>query len=1061
VSLQVARLEARAAETMRLAVRASSPVDRCLTRLGRLPTAQAPALDEGEWRDAAPGLIWGGEQPWSWFRIRFQVPPAWKGGRVRLTLPLGGQGMCYLDGIPWQGRDENHPDTTLPEAVRDGRPHLLAVECYAAGATTRTRRSDERFTIGRCRLEHIDPDVEAFAYDLRVGVETLKVLPVAGSDYAPLLNLLLKAERLVDRLNPDDHTFTASIREAQEVLQGGLADLAAASASGRGSVVAVGHAHIDTAWLWPLDQTRRKIVRSWSTALRLMERYPHYHFLCSQPQQYRWLEEDEPELYSQIVARIKEGRWEPAGAMWVEPDANLTSGESLVRQFLYGQRYLQERFGRRCAILWLPDAFGYSAALPQLMRGAGVHTFVTTKLSWSTTNRYPSDTFRWRGLDGTEVLSYFITGTRHWEAEDWVRPPGFEPQGQATYNGDFSLKQVMGSYIRYRDKAINTSTLYSFGYGDGGGGPTEKMLEFADRLADYPGVPKTTQGSAEQFLAALREQVWDDPNTPVWDGELYLEYHRGTYTSQARVKWDNRRSELLLREAELWCSWAQVLGRMDPTWQVTLTEAWELVLLNQFHDILPGSSIGDVYVDQRRQHAQVRERVGAIVTQVQQALAEGIGASGRALALFHALPWSHEGIVAVELPTTVQDDDQLLDADGAPLLTQTVDDLGGGRHTLIDGVSIPALGYATLLLGNGDPLVDDGELCIDERRLENRLVRLTLDERGNFASLYDKRHDREVLAPGGGNRLRAFEDKPINYDAWDIDQFYVEKSRDIDDIIEWTVVERGPLRAGIEIARRFNRSTIRQRILLYADSARVDIQTHVDWHERQVLLKASFPLAIRALDAAYECAFGYVRRPTHRNTSWEAARFEVAAHRWADLSETGYGVSLLNDGKYGHDCLDNLLSLTLLKAAIEPDPKADEGEHLFSYALLPHGPDWSIEDTVRAAHAFNLPVQAHAVGESGMLPAAGSLISTDQAHVVIDTVKPAEDGNGLIVRVYDGAGRRGPVTMVFAYLLRSVEAVTILEEADREAAPHAVAGAMLRFTLLPFQVRSFRILLHA
>ncbi|MGH2410809.1 MAG: glycoside hydrolase family 38 C-terminal domain-containing protein, partial [Chloroflexota bacterium] len=395
------------------------------------------------------------------------------------------------------------------------------------------------------------------------------------------------------------------------------------------------------------------------------------------------------------------------------------------------------------------------------------------------------------------------------------------------------------------------------------------------------------------------------------------------------------------------------------------------------------------------------------------------------------------------------------------LSTQAVLDLDGVRRTLIAGVSIPAHGYATLLLGNGDPLGGATALRVEERLLENRFTRLTLDERGRFSSLFDKQHGREVLAPGGGgNRLLAFEDKPISYDAWDIDSFYREKAREIDDLTSWEVVEHGPVRAAIEISRRFDRSTVRQRILLHADSPAVTVQTSIDWHQRQVLLKAAFPLAVHGMEAKYECAFGYVSRPTHQNTSWDSARFEVCAHRWADLSETGYGVSLLNDGKYGHDCQGHVLRLTLLKSAIEPDPMADEGEHFFSYALLPHGPDWTIEDTVRAAHAFNLPVQARLVGAGGDLPAAGSLVSSDHDHAVVDTVKPAEDGDGLIVRVYDCANRRGPVTLQFSRSLGSAEAVTILEELDSEAGPLTVDGGMLHFDLLPFQVRSFRVRLR-
>jgi len=1058
MTLQIERLAARAAETMRAAVRESLPVERILTHPGRPSDAASLSLDEGKWRPAPSGTVWGGEEPWSWFRVWFRVPAEWGESRVRLSLPLGGQGMLYLDGVPWQGRDENHVHTNLPPTLCDGEIHLLAGESYAARATTHTRRPDERFTLGECRLERLDDETEGLAYDLLVGVEALKVLPAAGSDSASLLALLLKAEQAVDRLNPMSDTFLDSVRAARAILHEGLPVLAAASAPGRGRITAVGHAHIDSAWLWPLAQTRRKVARSWSTVLRLMERYPEYRFLGSQPQQYAWMEEDEPELYRQVEERIREGRWEPAGAMWVEPDANLTAGESLVRQFLYGQRYLQTHFGLRCGILWLPDAFGYSAALPQLMRSAGVHTFVTTKLSWNATNRMPHDIFRWRGLDGSEVLAYFITGSKNWEPEDWIRVPSFEAKGMDTYNGDLSVKEVVGSYIRNHDKELSTHTLYSFGWGDGGGGPTERMLEYADRLADYPGVPRLAQGNADHFLRRLKERVWDDPRTAVWDGELYFEYHRGTYTSQARVKWDNRRSELLLREAELWCSWARVLGAANQSWQSILTHAWEIVLLNQFHDILPGSSIGEVYEDQRRHHAEVREAAEELLAEAQQAVAGRIGASGHALALFHALPWPREGTIAAVLPSAVQDDDQLLDADGAPLATQAVLDLDGIRRTLVAGVSIPAHGYTTLLLGNGDPLGGAAPLRVEERLLENRFTRLTLDERGRFSSWFDKQNGREVLAPGGGgNRLLAFEDKPLNYDAWDIDAYYGEKVREIDDISTWEIVERGPVRVAIEISRRFDQSAIRQRILLHADSPMITVQTRIDWHQRQVLLKAAFPLAVHSREARYECAFGYVSRPTHQNTSWDAARFEVCAHRWADLSGTGYGVSLLNDGKYGHDCQGNVLRLTLLKSAIEPDPMADEGEHFFSYALLPHGPDWTIEDTVRAAHAFNLPVQARMVGTGGDLPATGSLVGSDHDHAVVDTVKPAEDGDGLIIRVYDCANRRGPVTLQFGRSPASAESVTILEEPDPEAAPLTVAGEKLHFDLLPFQVRSFRV----
>ncbi len=789
-----------------------------------------------------------------------------------------------------------------------------------------------------------------------------------------------------------------------------------------------------------------------------MERYPDYRFVCSQPQQYRWLEEDEPELYRQVAERVAEGRWEPAGAMWVEPDCNLTSGESLVRQFLYGQRFMRERFGATCGYLWLPDVFGFTGALPQLMRSAGINAMATIKLSWNSTNRMPHDTFRWRGIDGTEVLGYFMTAGADWEPLDYMADPYPVKRGQSTYNANFSVKEVMGSWVRYRDKGLNTETLYSFGFGDGGGGPTEQMLEYAARLRDYPGLPRVSQTSVGTYLATLSDRILHDAKAPVWEGELYLELHRGTYTSQGRVKWNNRRAEHVLHDAELWCAWAALFDRDQTARRERLTACWEDVLLNQFHDILPGSSIGEVYEDERRQHASVLATAGGVLAEAQDAIALHIQSDTPAIAVFNASPFPRSESLEFRLPQNVPADSTLVTGGGRALPSQVVA-TGAERGVLVTGLTVPPLGYALVFAG-GAAATPSTEISVSERALENRFFHLNLDDRGRIASLFDKRFNREVLAPVGGNRLLAFEDKPTHNDAWDIDDFYVDKCVEIDDVESWQVVETGPVRAGVEIVRRYGLSTIRQRILVHADTPRVDIQTTIDWHQRQVLLKAAFPLAIHATAATYECAFGCLQRPTHRNTSWDAARFEVPAHRWADLSESAYGVSLLNDGKYGYDCLGNVLSLTLLKSGIEPDPLADEGAHSFAYALFPHGADWHIEDTVRAAIAFNLPVRARYVPGTGTrLPAQASFVRSDRGHAVVDTVKPAEDGSGLIVRVYDCANQRGAVTLTFANQVVKASSVTILEEPDSAAGPVRVEGASLTFTILPFQVRSFRVAL--
>ena len=1064
------RLRARAEETRDQAVRDIAPIERLRIRPGRPAGAQAEHYDDSTWDVAAPGTAWGGEEEWAWFRIPFRVPDHWAGQEVRLRLPIGGQAMAYLDGEPWQGLDDNHRTTTLPPRLHDGEAHLLAVECYAAAATTGPRAPQERFALGNCQLELIDPDVAGYAYDLLAGTDALRVLAEGAAERAPLFEALLEAENLVNRREPRSEAFVASIRAARAHLAERLPRFAAGSAPGRPRILAVGHAHIDTAWLWPLAQTRRKVARSWSTVLRLMERFPEYHFLCSQPQHYLWMEEDEPAIFAQLGERIKEGRWEPAGALWVEPDGNLPSGESWVRQLLFGQRYFEQHFGRRSRIVWLPDSFGYSGALPQLLRGAGVHTIVTSKLSWNATNRMPHDTFRWRGIDGTEVMSYFITAGVDPRAEGWASDPDAPQIGMATYNGHMTAPELVGAWSRYRDKGLSSEVLYPYGWGDGGGGPTEEMLEFAARMGDYPGLPKLRQASAEDFLQGLHDHVWDDPRAAVWEGEMYLEYHRGTYTSQAGVKLGNRRAEHALHEAELWASWAGLIGAAIDGWRPDLYRSWEIVLRNQFHDILPGSSVAEVYVDQRAEHAEALRLTEAVSEAAQDAIIGTLPLpeSELALVVFDALPWRREGVAT--FPNQLPADRWPVDGSGQRLPTQEVRDWDDRLATLIDALPRPSLSVTVVpLASSSDPDPSYPEVHATLRVLESASFRLELDETGAFASLLDKRHDRQVLAPGGGgNRLLAFEDKPISYDAWDIDAYYVEKPTALDMVDEWRVIEDGPVRAGVEIVRRWEGSTIRQRILLYANMPQIEIQTNIDWHHRQVLLKAAFPLAVHAAEARYECAFGHVSRPTHRNTSWDVAKFEVSGHRWADLSETGYGVSLLNDGKYGHDCLGNVLRLTLLKSAISPDPLADEGHHRFSYALMPHGPGWSIEETVSAAYAFNLPARFRLLeGQAGKGGITGrghrgeltmqSLVRSDSDHAVVDTVKPAEDSEGLIVRVYDCANRRGAVTLTFLLPVVAATAVTLLEEPDDMAEAIEVEGNTLTFGLLPFQVRSFRV----
>jgi alpha-mannosidase len=615
-----------------------------------------------------------------------------------------------------------------------------------------------------------------------------------------------------------------------------------------------------------------------------------------------------------------------------------------------------------------------------------------------------------------------------------------------TYNGSYRPDQILSDWDAYQQKSINDEILYLFGWGDGGGGPTIDMQEAALRLTHLAGFPGVEQGSVQGFFDRLWQRVWNDPHLPRWVGELYLELHRGTYTSQGWIKRANRKSELLYREAELWSSLAGTLcdGQAAMQRQQRLNEGWKLILFNQFHDVLPGSSIHEVYVDARADYERITDIGNTVSKEAIERIAGTVeGADG--LLVFNPAPFERSDPVEVEARP-----DEL----GA-FTTVDSQDLGDGRCLV--AASAPPLGYAFCTGGTGNAVAG---LRIERDLLENQFFRVRLGEDGTIASLVDKRIGREVLAPGErGNHLIAFEDRPRAWDAWDIQLNYRDKPYPIEDVSSWEVVEQGPLRGGIALVRRFGASTIRQRVLIYRDVPRIDFPTEIDWHEHQTLVKVAFPVSVHAQSATCDIQWGNVERPTHWNTSWDWARFETCAHKWVDLSEGDYGVSLLNDCKYGHDIRGHVMRLTLLRSPISPDPEADQGLHLFSYSLLPHLGDWRVGETVRHAYLFNLPPRGRAPGAKEYpadrdTPPSFSLIRTNRPGLVIETVKPAEDGDGLIVRCYEAHNTRGEATLEFGTQIASAEAVTMLEE---RKGPVEVTGNVLRFTVRPYGIFSFRV----
>ena len=800
-----------------------------------------------------------------------------------------------------------------------------------------------------------------------------------------------------------------------------------------GRLCLTGHAHIDLAWLWPLAETRRKLRRTFSSILMLMERYPEFTFNQSSAQAYAWIEQDDPDLFARIQARVAEGRWEPSGGMWVESDCQITGGEAFVRQLFYGQRYFERIFERRNRVAWLPDVFGFSVGLPQLFRGAGIDGFFTVKITWNESNPFPYDLFTWQGIDGSQVTAHTFFNPGH------------------GYNGHIRPFDTLGTWRNFRGKNLHPESLLAFGWGDGAGGPSEKMLENYARIRDFPALPRLRMGHIEGFYASLpREEL------PRWTGELYLELHRGTLTSQAKVKALNRAAEHRLLEAEAFGAIAALDGLAYPAGEIE--SAWKTLLLNQFHDILPGSSIAEVYEDTHRLLEEVVVTASRVRDEALASLTAGTGESHEGSRVLVANAALTARPLRVVLPhrgaaTGVRA------ADGTPLPIQAVQ----GGVLVNDPVrQVPGLGWTVLTTGPDEgvpaPIAHPVRAAPsrDGFTFENDALRVDIGADGAIARLYDKEAGREALA-GRGNQLWAYVDKPYTYDAWDIDETYERDGEEITTVERLELTEPGPLRASVRVERSWRGSRFVQTYRLWAGSRRLDIETEIEWHERQVLLKAQFPLAIHTHEATYETLYGVVRRPTHRNTSWDAARFEVAAHRFADLSETGYGVALLNDGKYGHSAHGNLLSLSLLRGPLYPDPLADEGHHRFTYSLLPHPGDWTDAGVTDEAFALNSPLIVVPAGEA---IAADGLVAIEGLPLALGSLKPAEEGEGIILRFYEPHGARGETTLRVRRPIQRAERVNLLEDPLPDAPPpERFAPNAIRLTVRPFEVLTLRVVL--
>ncbi|MFJ7134799.1 alpha-mannosidase [Streptomyces fungicidicus] len=945
------------------------------------------------------GARWGAPWGTSWFRVTGTVPEAWAGRTVEAVLDLGFdenmpgfqcEGLVYRpDGTPVKGLNPRNQWVRIGAPAEGGEEVRLHIEAasnpvimgYHPFRPTPlgdrdTAGSEPLYTLARMDLAVLDETVWQLVVDLEVLGELMAELP---ADSPRRWEILRAVERALDAVDLQDVNGTAE--RARSCLTTVLSAPAVPSAH---RISAVGHAHIDSAWLWPLRETVRKVARTTANMTALLEDEPEFVFAMSQAQQWAWVKEHRPEVWARVKKAVADGRFVPAGGMWVESDTNMPGSEAMARQFVHGKRFFLDEFGIENDEAWLPDTFGFAAGLPQIIKAAGTKYLLTQKISWSRTNSFPHHTFRWEGVDGTRIFTHF--------------PP------VDTYNCSMKGSEIAHAVRNFKDKGVARHSLAPTGWGDGGGGTTREMVARAARLRNLEGSAAVTWETPSAFFAKAEAEY---PEPPVWVGELYLELHRATLTSQAGTKQGNRRSEHLLREAELWAATAAVRTGFAYPYE-ELDRIWKTVLLHQFHDILPGSSIAWVHREARATYARIAAELDGVIDAAQRALA----GEGTVPLVFNAAPHTRAGVPA-----------------------------GGAR---------PASG--------------EGRTTLDARPggghvLDNGLLRAEIDGNGLLVSVHDVEADRETIAPGrAGNLLQLHPDLPNMWDAWDVDEFYRNTVTDLTDVDE---VAAGADGASVRIVRSFGSSRAVQVLSLPPGERRLVVDTEVDWHETEKFLKLAFPLDLHAERYASETQFGHFFRPTHTNTSWEAAKFEACNHRFVHLQEPDWGVAVVNDSTYGHDVTRTVradgdrgttttVRVSLLRAPRFPDPETDQGVHRFRHALVPGA---SIGDAVREGWRVNLP-ERRRTGAGEVAP----LVTADRDAVVVTAVKLADDGSGdVVVRFHEAHGARARATLTTGFAATGIEVTDLLERplADTEAPP--LDGDRITVRLRPFELMTLRL----
>lgn len=973
---------------------------------------------KGPFRPLPVNTQWGKKWQYAWFRGQVRVPAEAAGKRLVCWLGVESESLVYVDGKVYGSWGSKRQHVTLSRRAKTGQVIEVMAEAYAGHGPTPVSCGPVppgRLTVPEPEQNNKTLRQSTFGvwneevYQLCIDVETLAgVRESIDPDSLRVSEIdagLRDFVSLVDFEAPRQD-FLKGVRAARKRFR---PLLECRNGSTTPTMYAFGHGHLDVAWLWPLAETKRKAARTLGNQLTLAREYPEHRFIHSQAHLFRFVKEYHPELWRRVKQAVRKGQVIAEGGMWVEADTNVSGGESLIRQFIHGKRFFGDEFGVDCELLWLPDVFGYSAALPQILAGCGIKYFATAKIYWNYNggDPFPHTVFTWKGIDGSEVLVHLCNN----------------------YNSQIRPGEVVGRWKELRNKDGVYGRLFPFGWGDGGGGPTRDHLEFARREEDLEGVPHVRLSSPIDYFQDQEKRGVPDTE---YVGELYFQAHRGTYTSQARTKKGNRVSERALREAEMWASAARTLSGFK-TGPADLDEEWKKILLNQFHDVLPGSSIRRVYEEAEAMHAEATTAARKLTARACTALA---GRSKASCTVFNSLSWDRD--MQVELPGGFEGAQT---SENTPVPVQNV----AGR-TLAE-VRVPSCGWVSLRKAR--PVSVDSGVKADKNGLENELLRVRLNKTGEIVSVYDKQHKQEYTA-GACNSLRMYRDVPTAWDAWDLDSTYEFAPVALDSRAEITVEARGALVGIVKVVRRLNTSAMTQHIVLRRNSRRIDFRTTIDWRESHKLLKVNFPVAMHADQAVHEIQFGHVRRPTHRSRPFDTDRFEVCNHTWTALAEEGRGAAVLNDSKYGVNVRGNSINLTLLKSPLAPDMTADKGMQEFTYALYVWEGSLKDSGVVRQGYDLNCPsvVSSGSAGER-------SLFSLDTPNVVIDTVKPAEDGSSdIIVRLYESMRTATNCTLSTTLPVHKAARTTMLEE-HRKALP--VRNGRIRLALRPFEVETIRL----